>query len=374
MGRPSPLLVNVDCVARSAREPAFSRSVLKSPDFPAALTFAAWARFLLDAEPMRHSSPSTLSIASTTSIGVLCALLATAFGCSSSSAGGTTGTASGKDDFLSQYCAEFAPCCAKAGLPSDGAACRAVYGALTPSNYDAAAGNACLSEIRALSSSPTFCDNLGSTTGSAPSCKKVFQTTAGTVAPGGECTQDKDCAPSSEGSAKCASLYKGGTTIKKCQIQIAGKAGDSPCVGTVDGNVTSYSSSGTATDIPTKGYLCDVKDSVYCNSTSGKCTAISGVGGPCTSSYSHECAKDAYCDLSSKTCAAKKPASAACTGDQCITGTYCDDTTKVCTTQLAEGAACKTSKECLSNNCINSKCAKSGLSDLSLAFLCGSAK
>src|SRR5216684_7400980 len=129
------------------------------------------------------------------SIAAIGSLIGAALSCS-----GGSGTATGKDDFIAKYCAEFSPCCAKAGRPTDGAACRAVLGALAPASYDPAAGNECLMEIHAAASSPTFCDN----TASGPSCNKVFSTSGGTVQPGGTCTQDQECAPSAEGRAMCA--------------------------------------------------------------------------------------------------------------------------------------------------------------------------
>jgi len=299
-------------------------------------------------------------------------LLLTAFGCSSGGSGSTGGPASSRDEFFAQYCDVFAPCCAKAGLRSDGVACQALYGALAPSGYDAAAGNDCLREIRAASSSPTFCDSPGSTS-SAPSCKRVFSSTGGTVAPGGICTKDSDCAASAEGSVRCATLYKSGAEIRKCQVQISGgKAGDSPCVGTVDGSTTYYSGSSTATDVAPRGYLCDIKDGVRCDSTADKCVAISPIGGACTGGSS-DCVKDAFCDYKTKTCLAKLPAGSTCDtfGSQCMVGTYCDGTSKTCKAQLADGTACTDYKTCLSGSCVNGFCAKKSTTDLSLAFLCG---
>jgi hypothetical protein len=294
----------------------------------------------------------------------------TAAACSSS---GNTGSVAGdRDSFISQYCNEFMPCCAQVGKPTDGSQCRAFIGAFAPSTgYDAAAANKCLDEVRAASKSATFCQD-GMSSNTAPSCQAVFaQSSGGTRKPGETCSEDDDCASSTEGQVQCQSLYTGGMTIKKCQVQVVGKAGDSPCVGTVDGNVTSYSSSGE-TEIPVKGFLCYVKDGLRCDSTTKACKAIPKIGEACESFGSNSCTKDAYCDSSTKLCVARKAVGATCdtfSSDQCAEGTYCNSTTKVCTTALAIGAACTTSQECGENRCVNGKCEKSG--DLTTSFLCG---
>jgi hypothetical protein len=300
----------------------------------------------------------------------LLAILFLTVACSSSS--NSSGTvAAGKDDFIAKLCDLYMPCCAKAGKPADGAQCRAFYGAFAGTNYDAASGNACLSEVKAQSSSPTFCET-GTSSSTSPSCSKVFSSAAGVKKPGEECTQDSDCAASSEGSVDCRSLFKDGATIKKCQVQIVGKAGDTPCLGTVDGNITSYNSSGD-TDVLPRGYLCNVKDGVRCDSTTDKCVAIPKIGEACTSGTA-ACTDDAYCDSTTKKCVARKPSGSMCssfTTNECADGLYCNSTTKVCTTAIADGAACKSSSECLSRSCVNGSCAKAGSSNLTTAFLCG---
>ena len=289
-------------------------------------------------------------------------------GCSSSDSG-----AQSQSDFIAKYCAEFTPCCAKAGRPTDGATCRAFVSAFAPQGgFNVNAANACLGEVHAASSRADFCDNLGG--GSVPSCDKVFaKGGGGSVAPGGTCTKSSDCASSTEGKVDCASSFSGGSTTRKCQVQVVGKAGDSPCVGTVSGNTTSYSGSSSSTDIPSKGYLCNVKDGVYCSST-GACTAISPVGGDCSgSSFGYECVPEAFCDFTTKKCVARKATGEPCDtfGESCVPADYCESTSKTCEPKVADGAACSDSQSCASGNCVNKKCEKNGLSDFGLAFVCG---
>src|SRR5437660_552510 len=97
----------------------------------------------------------------------LALLIALVVGCSSSS--------SGSNAFVSDYCAAFSTCCAKAGRPADGNTCRAFIGAFTSqSGFDQAAADKCLADINAAKSKADFCD----TGTSQPSCQNVFKTNA----------------------------------------------------------------------------------------------------------------------------------------------------------------------------------------------------
>jgi hypothetical protein len=271
------------------------------------------------------------------------------------------------DAFITAYCDQFMPCCTKAGLTANDSLCRAFVTAFAPGYaYDPAAGDACLNEVRAASSSPTFCE-MNSL--EVPSCSRVFSAN-GTSAPGTPCQKSEECAPQAAGKVTCASIYRNNAEIRKCQVQIQGKAGDGPCVGTVNGNVT-MSSGGSATDVAPTGYLCNVADGLTCDFNSQKCTPLAAVGQPCNSSSS--CVNTAYCDFSSPTphsCVARKPAGSVCgtTSNECETGTYCDSVHKLCTTLTPDGGSCTASSACASSRCVNGVCAKGSAS---LSLLCG---
>jgi hypothetical protein len=292
-------------------------------------------------------------------------VLLAAFGCSGSGSAqvATSNDTSSADGFITAYCDQFMPCCTRVGLTGNDALCRAFVTAFAPAySYNAAAGDACLSEIRAAAGSPTFCE-MKST--NAPSCRHVFSTT-GTSLPGTPCQKTEECAPSTEGKVSCASVYKNGAEIRKCQVELEGSAGDGPCIGTVDGNITSYTSN--TSDVIPRGYLCDVENGIMCDSASQKCTALAQVGAPCSSSSG--CVKTAYCDFSSHACAQRKAAGTNCTGasGQCEAGAYCDTTQKLCVLLVPDGGACTVSNACASSRCVNGTCAKGSLS---LSLLCG---
>jgi hypothetical protein len=286
-------------------------------------------------------------------------LVSLVIGCSSSSS-------SGSNAFVSDYCDAFAPCCAKAGRPSDGSQCKAFIGAFTSgSGFDQAAADKCLADINATKNNANFCD----TGTSPPSCSKVFQSSSGggTKKPGETCSTDSECASSAEGKAQCGDIFKDGMTIRKCQIVIVGKAGDSPCVETIDGNITYFSGSSTTMDVPPKGYSCDKASGLRCDSSTEKCVALGKEGDSCTTSDA--CEKTLYCESGSMPkCAARKPVGSTCTFSECVTNAFCDNTSKTCVAKTPAGGACTTSSACEGGSCVNGKC---GSNDLGLAFLCG---
>ena len=263
-------------------------------------------------------------------------------------------------------------CCGKAGYPSDGAQCRSYFGnAAAGREYNAAKGEECLAGFRAASAAPDFCDK-GET---PPACNEVYQSAGGGAAPGATCEDDNECASSTEGEVDCRSTSSGGSVTRICQIQVRGKEGDA-CVGTKDGNTTTSVGSGTSPPPPKVTY-CDTADNLACDSATDKCTRIQDVGGACTSSSSHACVKTAYCDTKQKVCVGRLPAGADCgttttfASDVCEEKHYCDQASKKCTPALDDGAQCERSEQCVSRNCTNKKCEKSGLANLGYLILCG---
>jgi hypothetical protein len=304
--------------------------------------------------------PRTLSLAALT----VCGLVTLVAG----SCGDDADSASG---FASAYCDLLKPCCAMANLSTDGKQCQLLFGAFGgQARYDKAAGEACLAETRAIAGSADFC-----TTGlDVPACDRVF-VSGGKKQPGETCTDDEDCAPSSEGEVTCDLMFgTGGAQIRKCQVQVKGKEGDKPCVATKDGNVTSGNVS--LDDIPPRGYVCHVADGLRCDSITDSCVKLKLSGEACSGADS-ECVRTAYCDDDQMParCADRKVVGASCTpsfDSGCAAGAWCSDSTRMCAAQVALGAACTQSGQCLSGNCVNGKCARSGLEDFALSFICGS--
>ncbi len=277
----------------------------------------------------------------------------------------TSSLGCGKSDaekFADSFCGEFVKCCAQASLPSDGNLCHL---AMSSGSYSSQAGNACLAEMKSEVAAGTFCTNLGS-----PACDSTSSTT-GSKKPGDVCTFDSDCASSSEGKVVCADLYVNSAFINKCQVQIRGKAGDTPCVGTQDGaEFASYASS-DATDLAPQGYVCDVADGIQCKS--GTCVALIAVGATCSSTS--DCVRSAYCDYTKGSCTPHVATGSTCKGSdssECIDGDYCDSTTKLCAAKGANGAACTTANMCQSSNCPSGTCQSNGLDTFGLTLLCGS--
>lgn len=291
--------------------------------------------------------------------------------CSSSSSSGNSSSASG---FGQEFCQLLEPCCADAGLSANGTVCQAfVSEATSMGTYNATAGQACISALQAASKSSTFCTDFG---GNLPQCSDVFGPAGGGAGPGKPCNTDSDCAKAPGGSAICYSVTNfvdGGTTSTSTCVQTQkGMAGQSPCVGTIQGNTTYFAlNSGM---LPGMGYTCDVADGVYCDSTTQKCTALVATGQTCTGNQ--ECVANDYCAFGGTpgtTCQPRIAVGAMCTNsgsNPCVANASCDPTTGTCKAQLASGSPCSTSQQCQSGNCNNGKC--SGTSNLGLGLLCGS--
>ncbi|MDX2020971.1 MAG: hypothetical protein SF187_12090 [Deltaproteobacteria bacterium] len=293
-------------------------------------------------------------------LGCLMLLLQTSCG------GGDASTAS---EFASSYCGLLKPCCAMAGLATDGKQCEAFIGFFS-TGYNADKGRACLDELRANSQKSDFCD-LNPT--SSATCDGVFTSASGKKKPGETCEDDDECAASAEGEVDCATEFVNNARIQKCQVQVRGKEGDGPCTGTVDGSLTSFGGA-ESTDVPAKAFLCYVADGLSCSSKTGVCTKIQPIGGACQSSFqSYQCVDEAYCDTTKMMCVAKLAVGAPCSFvSTCVDAAYCDEATDVCVARRANAAACDNDDQCLSDNCVNGKCATdTSVSDFGLSFVCG---
>jgi hypothetical protein len=312
-------------------------------------------------------SARTITLISLTALGA----------CDSSGAGSAEG-------FVEAYCSIMDVCCERLGVTTGGSnACRGLFGfAASFAEYDAGKGKACLEAARAAQDQNQFC------TGASPdvkaACDDVFESAPGNAGstphgdkrPGDPCTDDLDCALDPSGEVRCDRDYVtsptgGSTEMRACRLYKRGTPGATPCLGTRDGNFTSYSGLGSR---PFTGYLCDLADGVACNQTSGACEALVDVGGACD--LGRTCKKGAYC--AGATCTARTPVDGACDPTDfgadrvCVDGAFCDREAMACKAERPEGAACTDSAQC-AGSCVNGKCnGRSGLDDLGSAILCAS--
>jgi hypothetical protein len=272
--------------------------------------------------------------------------------------------ACGKSDaekFAEAFCAEVSKCCGEQGQPTDGRICKTFMS--MAQDYNSAAGDACLAEIRAQAAEGKFC--LSKSSDSSP-CNSVYSDRAGNSKPGEACTGDSDCAKSSEGQVVCATVFVNGEGVSKCQVRIAGKPGEA-CIGTQEGD--SFWGYGSD-DLPSRATVCSISDGVRCDGNT--CVALTEAGGSCLSSS--DCVRSAYCDSSQDKCATRVANGATCAGpsynNDCVAGNYCNATSKQCTPQLASGAPCSTSDMCLSESCSGTVCTEFG-AGFAWAIFCG---
>jgi hypothetical protein len=282
---------------------------------------------------------------------LLSALCLSAGGCSS---GDDAAAPVNADEFITELCADFEPCCAAAGLPADAARCRGIYETVIPrEGYDSAAAGACLAEIRSLK------DKCGGSE-ATPSCDRVFRGSGGTKQPGEECESASDCATPNEGTVLCD--FTGDSTARKCQVVLTGKNGSSPCVATIFGNVWIGEGS-----FESSGYSCNAGAGLACDAVSRECRPLANAGEKCVGG--NYCVASAYCDRADSTCRPRDANGEACQDGSCVVGHYCGDA-GACVDQLKDGAVCTQSVQCLSNSCENGKC--EGRNDAAEALLCGS--
>jgi hypothetical protein len=260
------------------------------------------------------------------------------------------------DEFADIYCTEVAPCCARAVLPTDGQTCHQRLASLAQGNlYNAQAGRACLADVRAQASAGTLCAALVQSS-LPPACASVYGTTSSGKQPGESCSAASNCAASSEGEVACVSLPSS-QDLAKCQVRVAGKAGDTPCVGTRDGaDIIPYLDN-DATEIPARAFVCNIADGLRCRF--GTCTKMVAADGHCSLSW--DCVPSAFCDPSTSTCKPRVASGGKCvTSDpvECMDGYYCGASAGQCTAKVANGGSCNASSMCGSGYCLNQVCAE----------------
>lgn len=271
------------------------------------------------------------------------------------------------EQFVSSYaallCDGYKPCCTKAGQPDDGAGCKFVMSytlrdKAKKATYNPTLASKCLSDLRAANMANDLCETSASM--GVSSCDSVF---SGAKKPGEACSEDLDCMASEEGQRAC---YQG-----ICQTQRLGKAGDQPCIGTKDKNVTTTATSLVFPDgTPSSVYICDrANESATCDLESMTCIALGKEGDAC--SWSTDCAPAFQC--SSQQCQPRLAAGAACDStqeDSCIQDYFCDAGSQTCKPQKDRGQACSGSRECKTQSCANGVCAAGFGSSIAEGFLC----
>jgi hypothetical protein len=155
-------------------------------------------------------------------------------------------------------------------------------------------------------------------------------------------------------------------------VQIPGKVGDSPCIGTQDGNWLEHDLSNT-TDVLSRGYVCDLTNGIHCKA--GTCVSPANAGAPCTTDS--DCVTSAFCDSLQGKCTIRVAAGGHCdfsSSAACVDGDYCDNATQQCTAKLATGAPCSDFIMCQSGSCSETcqPAQPDPFGTLALSLICGS--
>jgi hypothetical protein len=189
--------------------------------------------------------------------------------------------------------------------------------------YDPAQGRACVDATNTLPCTRTA---LAASNPDDASCDVVF---TGTVAAGGACFLDEECA----GGGNCQIDYTSCPSGECCPGSCVAPP---PTVGP-GGDCSTY---GTVTCAA--GTTCTVD----ANGSTASCQATIALGGACVAATTAiPCTYPLYCDKTSGTCKAPASTGGACNPAEdaldCDTQTdHCDTTTLVCTPMVGPGSSC----------------------------------
>jgi hypothetical protein len=185
------------------------------------------------------------------------------------------------------FCNDLGPCCSALASPYDPAQCRATilletttaYGDPGPDiDYDPVAADECMAAIVAATRA---CLPLPSLRWGV--CRRIF---IGHVSSGGECTDDRQCAPDHRDDDYYCPVVQTGQTRRCTSVPIHASLGES-CTAT----------SGPYSPPGNPG--CFTKEGLYCNYTSRVCEPLLKLGSPCATlpgEFVSDCEEGAYCD------------------------------------------------------------------------------
>ena len=260
-----------------------------------------------------------------------------------------------QDRFPAAYaqalCTSLQHCCSENTVTFDYGSCTSGWRAYVSAkftdsaiDFDPRAATTCVALLNSAVD-VTCAPAPGSIPAARDTCQSIFQ---GTVALGGACSSDTDCAASDGGPVFCSPSGAGGSDAGgtlpldlplfdgTCALGALPMAGD-PCAG-------------GATD------PCGTDGTLYCDPASTTCQMVGAVGAPCSLAVSSSCAAGSYCvSIASgdDVCAAAQAIGSACTANQqCDATGVCDTaSTMTCIARLGAGSSCSSGEQCLSGAC-----------------------
>jgi hypothetical protein len=282
--------------------------------------------------------------------------------------GGAWQPTAADEAFIASFCAKIAPCCASNGRPGDGGVCAASLHKAGVSR-DLSVTSACLAEIDQRATAAACAPDLGDL---QDPCVRAFDEPSGPRNAGQSCTNNADCAGSAGTITICTPAPTPTNTAAPpiCVSRAVGRAGDSPCLGTIfpNGLTLDYGVVLPGTDTPVShGYVCKRQDDLYCDPSSRKCAPLLAAGSPCT--FADACSSR-VCQ-SDGTCRGIVSAGQSCAAAVCDGASTCDPASFVCTAKAADGSACTDSSQC-TGSCAQGVCSPvTGSQMLVLAGWCG---
>lgn len=185
----------------------------------------------------------------------------------------------------------------------------------------------------------------------------------GSVAQGGECQYETDCAPVVGGIVTCVCSV-GHAGSPRCSVEhdvplVCGSAPGTVCPSDQTCVFDAANPSGACKPSAAEGADCtslSCLSSLFCNKAN-KCEKPRAVGEPCNKGDDQSCAAPAFCARSTMTCTAPVAVGGACDPtvlsprSPCVPGARCSGNTSKCVEPQPNGAACTDPTDCQTSYC-----------------------
>jgi hypothetical protein len=254
--------------------------------------------------------------------------------------------------YADAWCRGLKPCCGASGFPFDLDQCKQSVGSVLDSFvkststlpnrvFDEMVAGAC---VEAQGQRLASCNDRDAFNG-GDACDGLFR---GTVALGGSCAENQECAPATGGvrcNAGVCEPYQDPLDRPAPTRNPLGATCNSTC------SADPFLSYCEYPDVPEPLAGCYADDGLFCSNETQVCEPLPRVGEACPQAH---CEKDTYCSLGK--CVAAVTSGPCDSRDQCAHTSKCNIDTLTCEPRKANGESCNDLDDCLSASCVGDVC------------------
>jgi hypothetical protein len=256
--------------------------------------------------------------------------------------------------YADAWCNGLEPCCGVGGYAFDIAQCKQSVGGVLDSFvkatsarphlvFDERVAGVCIEATRHRFAS---CNDRAGFNAGNDMCDGLFR---GTVALGGSCAENEECARVDGSDVRCdagvCATFDDPFDLPAPTPAAPGEACNSTC------SLDPFLSYCEYLDTTADPVGCYEDEGLYCPRATLVCTPLPRVGEPCPEA---KCERDAFCQFG--TCVAAAAMGPCDSRDQCAHTSRCDVDAGSCVPRKANGAACNDLDECLSASCEGDLC------------------